>query len=681
MNKSSTLFPMNVDSREKKHNDISSHDKPWRFKKVLDKYISWAKKYENVLLFLIIIALSSVFRLTNLDLVEFKTDEASNLLLAIRAFFNHPLPYAGTATSVGILNPPFFIYLLIPLTLISADPKVLSFLIALVNVLSIGFLFLIIKKYYNKILAIITSLLIAFSPWAIILSRKIWPPDMVLPFVVLCIYSLHKIIVDKRTRFLIILTTALTLLPQLDMAYIFFSSFLIIFLILANNNISKKYIIIGFAIGLIPFLPYLIYELLNKCPDCFLVFNLNKKLAVTRSFEIFIRPLQIASQGNFRYIFGDDISIFANTFPLIYKLKTIFYAEYILIPLGLLWFWKDYKKFRFLVYAVIVTPLVYFAFHILPSMHYFAILIPFIFMFLGFSIYKLLSINRLSRYISYVLLFSLIIVSIIYNFSFFSLIKSKESLSGDYGTILGKTYPETKEQFSSYKNDKNFQEILISSYIPASVMYGPSSFAQMLYPYQDTKSNLKNLDLKLQQFPDNPIIIHELTAYYTANLTRSTIDILTEKVRDMPEYKSIYSYKVLDLYLSTNYKKLYKGNLLGFTFEYPEHWNLIENYKTNSVQISGDNYLLIITKNSNLSSLKIEKAKHKISSQTVFNQKITRMDCFIGDKYCGTSYSQFVINNEKYQIEFTKDQDKAKSNDIKNAVSIIDDITASLRIK
>lgn len=85
----------------------------------MNKYILWAKKHQNALFFLIIVALSSIFRLTNLDLVEFKADEASNLLLATRIFFDHPLPYAGTATSVGILNPPFFIYLLIPLTLIS----------------------------------------------------------------------------------------------------------------------------------------------------------------------------------------------------------------------------------------------------------------------------------------------------------------------------------------------------------------------------------------------------------------------------------------------------------------------------------------------------------------------------------------------------------------------------------
>lgn len=609
----------------------------------MNKYVLWAKKYENILFFFAIVALSSIFRLTNLDLVEFKTDEASNLLLATRIFFGHPLPYAGIATSVGILNPPFFIYLLIPFTLISFDPKTITFLIALINTLSIGFLFLIIKKYYGKTPAIITSVLIAFSPWSIILSRKIWPPDMVLPLIVLCIYSLHKIIIDQKSKFLIVLTVILVLLPQLDLIYIFFSFFLMLFFLLTNRNIYKKYIIIGIIIGSIPSLPYLIYQLLNGCPDCSLALNVGKKLAPTNSLEIFLKPLQIASQGNFRHLFGDDIYIFANSFPLVYKLKAIFYTEYILIPLGLLLFWTKNNKFRFLIYAIIATLISYFAFHILPSMHYFAMLIPFVFMFLGFSLCKLLFINKLFKYLSYGLLLSIITISIAYNYSFFSLVKLKGGLSGDYGGILGRSYPETIEKYSNYKNSKNFQEILFSSYIPSSSLYNSASFSQMLYPYKDTKNDLRNLELQLQQRPD-PIVNHKLTAYYAMSITRATIDILAQKFKDIPEYKSIYN-EILNLYLQKNYKRLYTNNILRFTFEYPEHWKAIENYETDSVYVSGNNYLLIINKDSN---------------------SLTKNE--------GTSYSTFKADNENYQIEIV-------NNNVENNNDVIDDIIASFRIK
>ena len=136
----------------------------------------------NFVLFLIVIGLSAIFRLTNLDLIEFKTDEASNLFLSSRLLYGHSLPPGGISTSTGILNPPLFNYLLLPFTFISTNPKFITFIIAFTNVIAIGFLYLIIKKYYNITLALIVSLLIAFSPWAIIFSRKIWPPDMVFLF-------------------------------------------------------------------------------------------------------------------------------------------------------------------------------------------------------------------------------------------------------------------------------------------------------------------------------------------------------------------------------------------------------------------------------------------------------------------------------------------------------------------
>ena len=185
----------------------------------------------NILFFFLIVAVASVFRLTNLDLMEFKIDEASNLFLASRLINDQSILPAGTATSIGILNPPFFIYFLIPITFVSQDPKFAAFIIALINCLSIGFLYLVINKYYGQKLAVITSLLIALSPWSILFSRKIWPPDLVLPFAVVIFYSLHKTILEKNTKCWIVLIASLVLLFQLDLIYVFFS-----FLLTLNFN-------------------------------------------------------------------------------------------------------------------------------------------------------------------------------------------------------------------------------------------------------------------------------------------------------------------------------------------------------------------------------------------------------------------------------------------------------------
>ena len=105
------------------------------------------KFISNLILFGVILILASFFRIINLDLIEFKSDEAANLLISSRQLFDKPIPPGGTGSSVGVLNPPFFNYLLIPLTYITLDPKVITFFIAFINVLAIAFFFMIVKKY------------------------------------------------------------------------------------------------------------------------------------------------------------------------------------------------------------------------------------------------------------------------------------------------------------------------------------------------------------------------------------------------------------------------------------------------------------------------------------------------------------------------------------------------------
>ena len=101
-----------------------------------------------LIVFFGIFLLSLFFRITNLDLMEFKTDEAVNLLLAARPLFGHAFPPGGTVSSLGILNPPLFNYILLPIILINLDPKFVTFFIGLINSLAVALFFLIVRRYY-----------------------------------------------------------------------------------------------------------------------------------------------------------------------------------------------------------------------------------------------------------------------------------------------------------------------------------------------------------------------------------------------------------------------------------------------------------------------------------------------------------------------------------------------------
>lgn len=637
----------------------------------------------NFVLFLIVVALSAIFRLTNLDLIEFKTDEASNLLLSSRVLFGHSLPPGGIATSTGILNPPLFNYLLLPFTFISVDPKFITFIIAFANVLAIGFLFLIIKKYYNQTLAFIVSLLVAFSPWAIIFSRKIWPPDIVLPFAVVILYSIHKIIIEKKTKFWIPFSAFLLLITQLDLAYIFFALILFLFLFLSKIRINIKYITFGLIIGAIPLLPYAVYELKNGCPDCPLVFSVGKKLAVDRSISLLTIPLQITSQGNFRFVMGDDLTVLANNFPLVYKLRSILYIEYILTILGIFIFWKEYSKLRFLSYTVLFVPISYFIFRLETSMHYFVILMPFLFIFIGVSIYTFLNSKNLTfKYLSIFIFLLIIATSIMFDSAFFDILKKNKGFRGDYGLSLAKTYSLAKKQFEAYKQRYDYDELVISNYIPINVMHSSSSFAQMLYPPTETEANLSNIENSLKKLPTDPRIVHKLTVFYTSNPTRQTLDILRDKLTNNSAYQPVYN-EVKSLYLRKHYKKIFQDLAVPFIFEYPEHWRLIEYRERDLIEASGENYIFSIQRVSikETEILDNQNSKDKEAKIVkIFDNEIKKINCFVNKKYCGTVYETFEVYGFYYNIEYKTKSEYEEISDNNNPIKIMDDIVDSLRI-
>ena len=637
----------------------------------------------NFVLFLIVIALSAIFRLTNLDLIEFKTDEAGNLLLASRLLFGHPLPPGGLATSTGILNPPLFIYLLLPFTFISVDPKFITFIIAFTNVLAIGFLFLIIKKYYNQTLAFIVSLLIAFSPSAIIFSRKIWPPDIVLPFAVVIFYSIHKIIIEKKTKFWILLSAFLLLVTQLDPAYIFFALILFLFLLLSKPQINLTYIIFGLIIGAIPLLPYAIFELKNGCPDCPLVFSVGEKLAVQRSKSLLTIPLQITGIGNFKFVMGDDLITLANNFPLTYKLTNVFYAQYIFTIIGIFIYWKKYPKLRFLPYAIFFVPISYFLIRLETSIHYFVILMPFLFIFIGVAIYTFLNSKKLAlKYLSLCIFLSIIAISIIFNFAFFDLLKKNKGFRGDYGLSLSKTYPLAEKEFENYKQRYDYNEIVISSYIPLYVMHGSSSFARMLYPTNETEANLELIEDSLKNFPNDPRIMHRLTVFYTSNPTRQTLDILRNKLTRYSTYQPIYN-EVKSLYLQKHYKKMFQDLAVPFTFEYPQHWRLIEHRERDLIEVSDENYIFSIQRVSRNQTGVLDNYNpndNEVKIIKIFDNEIKKINCFVNKKYCGTMYETFQIDGFYYKMQYKTKHEYEEINDSNNPIKIMDDIVDSLRV-
>ena len=494
----------------------------------LKKYL--LKNPKTIFLFFLILFTSLLFRITNLSVIEFKGDEALTLFLTTRTLFGHPFPPIATISSVGILNFPLLLYFVFPFSLISLNPIFISGGIALLNSLANGFLFIFLKKYYGFTTAFIATILIALSPWAILYSRKIWAQDFIFPIAIILLFSIHKLIIEKKKYYWVLYASSTLFLVQLHQPLFYFLTILSIFM-LFKAKIHIPSMLIGFILGIIPTIPYVFYEIGHGFPDYF-AFLAYTKLSFPYSLLTFARPFQILSQGDFHFIIGDDMSLFAKMYPLSYWSRLFFYTEYLLLPFGLIIFWKTYPKLRFLTYSCILLPIIYFFSRTPTFMHYFIILIPFLFIFLATGITFLLNQkNIILKYMTYIILCLLIISSITYNTGFFYMLNFKKSLKGDYGVSYAQMRLEKIQPLEKYKSSNGYQEMILVSYIGLDSLGGNQRISSVIYDYTETKNNLIALERKLNKTPEDPRIKQELIAYYLHKpLTKATLSRVNEKV-------------------------------------------------------------------------------------------------------------------------------------------------------
>lgn len=418
--------------------------------------------------------------------------------------------------------------------------------------------------------------------------------DLIIPFLIPLFYSIHKLILEKKTFYWTIYLSFSIFLIQLHQINFFLITLITIFLILKKTRISLKYIIIGIIIGIIPLLPYASYEISNNCPDCKTIFSVSKRLSAKSSTQIFARPFQIIGQGNFNFLLGTDMITFKNKFPKIYNLRTFSYIEYVLLPLSIFFFIKKFRKLNFLPLSIIVLPFTYYINRIEPFIHYFIITIPFLYLFLAVGFDYLISKNVFLKSLSIILLVSIVGTFVAFNVTFLEILKITGSLEGDYGESLMTTKKAREPKLSKYKNSSTYQEILLTSYVPLNFNYGYEPIGKMLYVNNNATESIKLLEKKLEEDSEDPRIQHEFFALYTKNPpTPDTIDVLSKKIEDNNIYQLFYE-EINQHYLSRNFKKLYKSPTFGYKFYYPEHWSLTE--KKDGIILKGDGHDINISR-------------------------------------------------------------------------------------
>ena len=207
-----------------------------------------------------IVLLAAYLRLGNLELTEFKLDEAHVCSKAAKFLASGRPPLVGIGSSVGAANPPLFIYLTaIPVSL-SRNPAVIAGFIALLNVGAVLGCYLLAREHFGEKVGLIATLLFAVSPWAVFYSRKIWAQDLLPPFVGLFFAALFSTIVKRKPRQLILVFLWLACLIQLHLSALAFIPLVASLLVIFRCRIRLVPLLAGLLVFGLIFAPYIYYD-------------------------------------------------------------------------------------------------------------------------------------------------------------------------------------------------------------------------------------------------------------------------------------------------------------------------------------------------------------------------------------------------------------------------------------
>jgi len=492
----------------------------------------------NIAIVVILFSLSAIFRIFFLNLMEFKADQAISFFQTFEFFQNPQLIQTGLISSIGTYNFPLFNYILIILSLFYRSPQFLSFLIALTNSFLICLFYVFIKKFYDLKTSIIASLIIAFSPWAILFSRSIWAQDLILLFVFPIIFFVHQIILNKKGQYVLPLFTLLTFFSELHSSgFFFFLATLIVFLIL-KIKIKIKKALQGVGIGLIFAIPYFFFELFSTpfCRDCHSFLFYLQSYPKSFDFSNFLRPFQILNGSFFQYELGKDFGAFLNFSKVLNFLNLFFFAEFIFTLAGILLILRYAKKYNFLVIYFFIITLLFFLTKTSSYPHYYVSLIPISALITSVFFSFLISKNKV---LGFLIIFIFLFSNIFFETNFYLYLSQKQNINGDYGPVYSLTDNYINKQTENYIFLPYYEEL--KNY--AAIFSQSNLLHQNLGSYFLNKNNTEQAKIEFEKqltiAPNSSFSLANLAYifilekdYVTANKIIGNLEKLDKKTAD-----------------------------------------------------------------------------------------------------------------------------------------------------
>ena len=249
----------------------------------------WLRHWE----FWLALTLGAFLHLWAISTTQFLDDQTGLYALARESVLRHAIPLTGIPSSIGTLNPPLSIFLLLPFAAVTANPLPAVVFIALWNLLGVVLCYIFGLRYFGRRIAAVGTLLFATSAAALNYSRFLWQQNYLPPLMALWAITLYMGAVRGKRRWLAgnILLLGLAILLHPTAALL--APVTLAGILLAPRFPRLRAYVVA-AIGLfILFVPTLIFEAVSRGSDLRLLahYALRGGHFNTQIFAIFIGAL------------------------------------------------------------------------------------------------------------------------------------------------------------------------------------------------------------------------------------------------------------------------------------------------------------------------------------------------------------------------------------------------------
>ncbi len=231
----------------------------------MTSFLGFVREHRVVLVVLLVALL---LRLFLVPYAKFENETARDLIISTHMLDEGEWRLKGLSPEIDPEAPqqafgPAFYYFLAFSQLLWRHPYSAVVLISFLIILSAFLFYLLLDRYYGRKVAILATTFFVFNPWVFaFVSLNFANPSFLVPFVILLYYALHRIIVDKRDGYLIVVGVALALLLQFHLSSLLLLPIVFLLLLFLRPRIFlSRWFLITLAVSFLFFVPYLVYTL------------------------------------------------------------------------------------------------------------------------------------------------------------------------------------------------------------------------------------------------------------------------------------------------------------------------------------------------------------------------------------------------------------------------------------